>query len=116
MTTEAIELICEKLGTTMENLIPATINYEKHLQVVLLIVGICITAFGILCAIAAKAVSKYDTYENDVDMILVGLIIIGIIAIIFGLLTTIIQAVDVYMWQQHPTIRAYETILKWIGG
>ena len=49
MTTETVEMILNKLGTTIENIVPATVDYMRHGVVVYLCIGIGLFVLGLIC-------------------------------------------------------------------
>lgn len=108
MTTDVIELICEKLGTTIEKLVPAVIEYGTYkTKTGLTIWGIvlAVSIFIILLGFTRKA------YATDLDIVcwVIGGIIFGIFAIF-----VIIELYDLKMWNNYPEMRAYETIMSWV--
>ena len=111
MTIDAINLICQKLGTTVENLIPTVIKYSIHQDRILGTVGIALVIFGVFLAIVAMLTK--NNYTGDVS---IGCIVIAAILVPVGIAMIIFSAVDIHMWNLYPQIKAYETILNWIGG
>ena len=105
MTTDAIELICEKLGTTVETLVPAVISYGKHgiaVAIFLVVVGIVLILLGFMADAKGK------------DGIILWLV--GGFALLVGVPMLLITIYNNHMWNAYPTIRAYETIFGWFGG
>ena len=107
MTTEAIELICEKLGTTIEKLVPSMIEYSIYkLHMSLLICG-AILILGVFTIVLGFTKRALDTEACIVLWILGGIVT----AICF--IAVAIQLYDLRIWNAYPTMRAYETILSW---
>lgn len=111
MTIDAINLICQKLGTTVENLIPTVIKYSIHQDRILAIVGIILLVFGVFLAIVSML-----TKNNYTSEVAIGCSVIAVLCILIGIALLIISSVDIHMWNLYPQIKAYETILNWIGG
>lgn len=111
MTIDAVNLICQKLGTTVENLIPTVVKYGIHQDRILGTVGIVLAILGVFLAIVAMLTK--NNYTNDVSF---GCIIVAAILVLIGIGMVIASAVDIHMWNLYPQIKAYETILNWIGG
>ena len=115
MTTEAIELICEKLGTTVESIVPAVIAYAKHSLYVQFSYSIPILVVGIILIIITATMLKTDRSRDFFDLPF-GLTLGGIALPFVGVMWTLVNIYYLHMWNAFPTIKAYETILHWIGG
>ena len=115
MAAEAIELICEKLGTTVENLVPAVIAYAKHGLYVQLSYSIPILIVGIICTIVTKIMLKRKEYHDFTDLPF-SLVLGDFFGMVIGTIWTLVNIYDLHMWNAFPTIKAYETALRWIGG
>lgn len=111
MNTEAIEVICQKLGTTAEKIIPEAIKYGTKNETGLLIVGIVIFVFGLICG----GIMTYFYFRDGDDVydhpmlftfcccgVFIGLIIVGV------------QIKDVILWHTFPEISAYKMIFGWL--
>lgn len=107
MSTEVIELICEKLGTTIEKLVPSVIEYclfKLHIANFILIplFILSVAAFYIGC-------TKW-AYNNDSCVVFW---IIGGIGAVLAFVFICINFYDIRIWHTYPTMKAYETILSW---
>ena len=111
MTIDAVNLICQKLGTTVENLIPTVIKYGIHQDRILASAGIVLLVFGVFLIIVAML-----TKNNYTGEVAIGCTIFAIIFLFVGAGILIESAIDIHMWNLYPQIKAYETILNWIGG
>ena len=111
MTIDAVNLICQKLGTTVENLIPTVVKYSIHQNRILATIGIILILFGLFLAVAAML-----TKNNYTTEIGIGCAVLSSISIPIGIIMVIVSAVEIHMWNIYPQIKAYETILNWIGG
>ena len=109
MTTDVIELSCEKLGVTIENLVPAVISYETHKCHVSLCIGIVLLLLGTLFVLIGFAIH----YKCDADILF---FILGVISILIGIVIVPIYLYELHMWHSYPTMCAYETVFRWIGG
>ena len=115
MTTEAIKLICEKLGTTVENFVPTVIAYSKHGIYVQLSYSIPILVVGIICIVAATVTLKSEKYYEFMDLP-ISLVLGATFCTAIGIIWTLVNIYYLHMWNTFPTIRAYETVLRWIGS
>lgn len=119
MNTEAIEFICQKLGTTLDNIIPAAIEYGIYDAKYTLKVGIIVSIFGIACAIVTYFIyyrdSHSSSYEDHFVLIMI-FAILAISAIVLGLFFAIFGIVETHYWSVFPEMQAYKMILGWIKG
>lgn len=111
MTIDAVNLICQKLGTTVENLIPAVIKYGIHQDRIIAITGIILMVLGVFLIIMAMLTR--NSYTGEVA---IGCAVFAVIFLLIGAVMLIVSAVDIHMWNLYPQIKAYETILNWIGS
>lgn len=109
MTTDAIELICEKLGTTVETLVPAVISYGKHGCAIGIAVAIFLVVVGIVLILLG-----FMAEANGKDGFILWLV--GGFTLLVGVPMLLIAIYDNHMWNAYQTIRAYETIFGWFGG
>ena len=107
MTTEAIELICEKLGTTIENLVPSVIEYCIYKAHVLLLIWGAIFMLGVFAIVLGFTKRALD---SDSCIVLWTL---GGIAVLICFIAVSIELYNLRLWNAYPTMRAYETILSW---
>lgn len=112
MNEATIEMICQKLGTTVENIIPAVIEYCTHDSKVGLAFGCILLAIGIFSVGFAIIF-----YRRDEDGIPVAIfIIIAVISFIIGFIFTIGCGYDLHILNKFPEMYAYRTILRWLNG
>ena len=107
--TDAIELICEKLGTTMENLIPAVIKYITHQADIIITFGLT----GLILGTILIAAGIYFAKKCDSDGI--GFFFIGALLVVVGAFLFIGGCYDKHMISVMPTISAYKEILGWLN-
>lgn len=111
MSTDAIQMICDRLGTTVNQLVPEVIRYETKMNSVGLIIGVIITVISLLCLCARIYFAKHSSYDMEVPFL-----IIGVIGLTVGLLMTFIFVSELIALNTSPQIYAYKTIFGWIGG
>ena len=110
MNTDSIELICQKLGTTLENLVPAVIDYNIYADKIGIFIGAVILIIGfILIGVAIYLNHKEDYYDEPIVLYFLILMAIAVGSIIF-----FVSIVDYHYFVKFPEIRAYKAILGWI--
>lgn len=106
MNTDAIELICEKLGTTIENLVPAVISYLHHSNKIGIVIGIILAAIGAILICAGIIIEKHG---DGINYLIQGVIIF--------LIGSGIAGCSIYcqhMVTAYPQISAYKEIFGWL--
>lgn len=117
MNSEAIELLCQKLGTTLDKLVPAVIQFGIHDAKISLMISIIILTVGIGLIITGICIANRDKYLSvDNDMQIIMPIFFGAICFVIGLVILIICIVKLHYWNTFPELQAYKMILKWISG
>ena len=117
MNTDSLELIFEKLGTTMENIVPSTIEYGKRTCTIDALIYWTVFSVGIFLIILGIIYAHKTDYEHDYETICIVCFTVGIGLALFGLGLGVTSSVNLYLWNSnHATIKAYETILGWIKG
>lgn len=111
MNTDTIQMICDKLGTTVNQLVPEVIRYETKMNSVGLIIGIAITAISIFFLIVAFYFEKHSS-----DCMEVPFFILGVVGLVAGLLMTFVFVHELIALNTSPQIYAYKTIFGWITG
>ena len=114
MNTEQLELICEKLGTTIDNLTPAAIEYGRCDAVVGLVVSSLILSTGLILCM----VMLYGRIKKGHDVMIDEPVLVVLFAFIFTLIGVVMFAVTVsnyIMWIKFPTMQAYRMVLGWLG-
>lgn len=107
MNTDVIELICEKLGTTVEKLLPAVIEFLTHSNKIGIAVGSTLIATGLALLVIGFIVNRH---HDGWLWFLCGTISLLVGVVIFG------NSVYCYhMVKTHPTVSAYKEILEWIS-
>ena len=112
MNTEAIELICEKLGTTINELVPTVISYGLYSARVWSTGGLVALIVGVYLLFKARQMrrsGKYTWADDAPDII----IIIGIIIIISSLTVLGFNLWSLHMWRVAPNLTAYKEIAGW---
>ena len=112
MNTEAIEVICQKLGTTAEKIIPEAIKFGTRSDTALLILGIVIAAFGLICG---GIIFYYYRREGDDVYDHPMLFTFCCCGLFIGLIIVGVQIKDVILWHKFPEISAYKMILGWLN-
>ncbi len=113
MNTDSIELILNKLGTTLESIVPATIAYERKVCVIGVVMGTLLIVAGIsLTLITIHRAKEVDISDDFIGMLCCGF---GILFVLIGIVMMPINVYDLYMWSKFSEIKAYETILGWVG-
>ncbi|GEM_PF-4227291 len=108
-----IDSICNKLGTTVEVVVPEYTRYMIASKAITLIVGVAITLFTatlmqMLIASLKKSITKYkEKYERDdwwdeewVIMYVIG----GIVLIVVGIIgtTVVVKGLGIIPWIVSP--------------
>lgn len=112
MNETTIEMICQKLGTTVENIIPAVIEYCTHDNEISLVAGFILIGIGTMSILLAIRCYRKDEYGTSY-MIFAA---IAGISFIFGIFLTVSSCYDLHMIIKFPEMYAYKTIIKWING
>ncbi len=114
MNEQAILTLCEKLGTTVDQLIPKAISYGIYsTKLQALIFGI-VLGLSIVFLIIAFWLDNRSTYHsNDFS---IPFYIFGAIALPIGLIGFFFSIYDLHMWNIAPEVHAYKMLLSWIGG
>lgn len=112
MNETTIEMICQKLGTTVENIIPAVIEYCTHNNGIGLVVGFILIGIGTMSTLLAIRCYRKDAYGIS-DIIFAAVAVIGFS---FGIGFTLISCYNLHMIIKFPEMYAYKTIIKWING
>lgn len=105
MNTETIELICEKLGTTIENLVPAVIEYLIHRANIGIMIGNIMIAIGVLLIVVGFII------ERRGDGFLWFLV--GGFSLLFGVIFLGVYIYSYHLIVRYPEFSAYQEILKW---
>lgn len=111
MNIDAIQMICDKLGTTVNQLVPEVIRYETRMNTVGLIMGAIILIIGVICIRLAFYLDKHSS-----DCVEVPFFIIGVLGLVIGFFMVFIFAYKLIALNTSPQIYAYKTIFGWIGG
>ena len=107
LNTDAIELLCQKLGTTFDKLVPTVIQFGVHNTKISLVISIILIAIGIGFIITGFCIAnRNDNISDYKDNRLRG-IIYGGTCIIIGLVILIISIAS--------ELQAYKTIFRWIS-
>lgn len=105
-----IDALCTKLGTTMENLIPAIVEFGKYDCQLTARVCMGFIIFGIALILIAVFMYKHTDYD-----ILPGLfVVIGIFAILIAAIVLVIALATLNEWNHFPEVMAYKYIISMI--
>ena len=116
MSVEAIEVICQKLGTTVDNILPSAIEFGLHDASFSRMVWIVIVIVSIIVAAVSFKLINLDSKKCNFDFEYFGisLFIVSLIAFIFGLFFAIYGTIELHYWRLFPEMKAYKMILGWI--
>lgn len=106
MNTEAIELICEKLGTTVEHLVPTVIDYLTHRANVCMAIGVAFAVVGAFLIMMGFIIDRHGDAT--------ALWFFGWVALVIGALTFGISLYCKHLVTTYPQISAYKEIFSWI--
>ena len=112
MGKTTIEMICQKLGTTVENIIPAVIEYCTHNNGIGLVAGFVLIGIGIVSTLLAIRCYREDEYGTP-HIIFTAIAIIGFV---IGISLTVCSCYNLHMIVKFPEMYASKTIIKWING
>lgn len=112
MNVDAIQMICDRLGTTVSQLIPEVIKYTTRVNILGLIFGIFMFGFGFVLLIAAHRLYQKDSW----GYLWLLYVIIGAVVFLIGFVFTILYIGELMAMNASPQIYAYKTIFGWIGG
>lgn len=112
MNADAIQMICDRLGTTVSQLIPEVIKYTTRVNILGLIFGIFMFGLGIALLIAAHRLYEKDHW-GDLWLVLT---VVGVVIFFIGFIFTILYIGELMAMNASPQIYAYKTIFEWIGG
>lgn len=111
MNETIIEMICQKLGTTVENIIPSVIEYCTRENEIALVVGFVLIGIGIVSTLFAIRCYRKDEYGIS-NIIFTSIAIIGFLS---GIFCTVSSCYNLHMIIKFPEMYAYKTIIKWIN-
>ena len=115
MDTETLELLCQKLGTTLDNLIPAAIEFGKHDAVYTIKAGFCcIVACAIFAFIAYRLFLIPESTKFDSEFVGMWVVLISILIGIFGVFFIIYGITEHHYWRIFPKMKAYKMLLGWV--
>lgn len=115
MTTDVLDMLLTKLGTTVDQIIPATIEYGLHTTRFYILICIAIILAGLIF-IATGIILISNTDSDSLQFLAIALFIIGFVALGFSTVCLGMNLIDLHKWKTYPTMEAYQTILRWIGG
>ena len=108
--TMVIDALCTKLGTTMENLIPAIVEFGKYdCQITARCCTWCIL-FGVVLIALGYLLDKY----TDADFIPGMLFVIGVITIFISTFILMVALATLSEWNHCPEVMAYKYIISMI--
>jgi hypothetical protein len=114
---DAIELLCQKLGTTLDKLVPTVIKFGIHDAKMFLVISIFMLAIGISLIITGVDISNHiQSLYSDDDLWTFMCEFGGAILSIIGLIIMVMHIVKLHYWNAFPELQAYQTILRWVGG
>ena len=108
MSDQVIFELCERLGTTVNNLIPKVIELGIIGSTYGLILGFIFLLIGILCLV------KLHFTKDDLSWVWFVCLLFGIAGTILGVTFILFEGYDLYLWKTAPETMAYKTLLGWI--
>ena len=103
-----VDILCTKFGTTIENLLPAIIEFGKYDCQLTARVCVGFIIFGIALVVLGYLLVKYTEFD-----ILPGLcIILGICAILIAAFILVVALATLSEWNHCPEVMAYKYILR----
>lgn len=109
MAEEAINLLCEKLGVTMEYLIPRTISYlQTSKSIILTILSVFLVLSSIAIGLSLRAYYK----ENANEDVCLVVIIVASIALVAFLICWPISLYDTIIVFKEPELSAIKYIVS----
>lgn len=114
MNEQAILTLCEKLGTTVDQLIPKAISYgiySTKLQITIFSIVLGLSVIFLILAVWLDNRSSY--HASDFSIVFY---ILGALALPIGLCGVLFTAHDLHLWNVAPELQAYKMLLSWIGG
>lgn len=112
MNVDAIQMICDRLGTTVNQLIPEVIKYTTKINIWSFIFGIIMLAAGVAILVLARK----SYVKDEWGICWIALTIVGCAFSLIGFLFTIIYTGELIAMNASPQVYAYKTIFGWIGG
>lgn len=106
-----IDALCTKLGTTMENLVPAIVEFGKYDCQLTARVCMGFIIFGIALILIAVFMYKHSDYEF-LPALFVG---IGILSILVAAFVLVVALATLNEWNHFPEVMAYKYILSMIN-
>jgi uncharacterized oligopeptide transporter (OPT) family protein len=105
-----IDALCTKLGTTMENLVPAIVEFGKYDCQLTARVCMGFIIFGIALILIAVFMYKHTNYDI-LPALFVG---IGIFAILIAAIVLVVALATLNEWNHFPEVMAYKYIISMI--
>lgn len=112
MNIDAIQMICDRLGTTVNQLIPEVIKYATRVNILGLIFGLFMFGIGTILLVTAHKAYKKNKYADS----WVIYIVIGSVVFLIGFVFAILYIGELLAMNASPQVYAYKTIFGWIGG
>lgn len=100
---DMLEMICEKLGTTINDILPCAVSYGQKFDIIISLVGLAVLLIGIICAFIVHHYK--DTYHIEAYM---AALIFAIVCIPIGIVLIIGACVSLHMWSVYPDIKSLQ--------
>ncbi len=105
-----LDTLCAKFGTTIDNLLPAIIEFGKYdCQ---LTARIC--TYFVIFGLAAWVVGFGLIRKTDLDGLGVGLCAVGFLAVLVATFILVVALATLNEWNNFPEVMAYKYILGWL--
>jgi len=110
MNVDSVELICEKLGTTLDELLPAVISHGLYVSRIWSAIGLIATIVGMYFLFKAYNLNRTAKDYDDKPLIfyIIGLFMLGL-----GITALGFNLWRLHMWYTAPELTAYKEIASW---
>lgn len=113
---ETVDMLCNKLGVVVDELIPQVANLNFCSSIVWLLAGLLmVLVFVIYVFVISTRIDKSDFLDAYDKSFVIGLcyVITGVIAAI-GLLIVVCNICSIIEWSIAPKAKAIEYIVDWV--
>lgn len=111
MTDQVIFELCERLGTTVNNLVPKVVEVGVLSATQGIMIGIGFLIVGLILLFIALRVIR-----DKESLCFIMLMIFGVVATGVGPIVITCYWWDLHLWKLAPDMMAYKELLSWVGG
>lgn len=108
-----IEVLCDRFGTTIDNLLPAIIEFGKYDCRLTARVCTYFLIAGIVMVLLAWCIERFSRWDHD--LLSCCLIVLGTFCIVVSALIIVIALATLNEWNNFPEVMAYKYILEMIS-